>query len=57
MFTSPTVGKSLHHVGAIGGEPAAFLAHTDDELYAALHDGTIKRSTDGGKSWEVRSTP
>jgi hypothetical protein len=57
VFTSPKVGTSLHRVGAIGGEPAAFLAHTSRELYAALHDGTIKRSTDGGKTWEVRSTP
>jgi hypothetical protein len=57
VFTRPEVGSSLHHVGAIGGEPAAFLAHTTDELYAALHDGTIKRSTDGGKTWGVRSEP
>jgi hypothetical protein len=57
VFTSPKLGRSLDHVGAIGGEPAAFLAHTTNELYAALHDGTIKRSTDGGKTWEVRSTP
>ena len=57
VFTSPKVGRSLDHVGTIGGEPAAFLAHGADELYAALHDGTIKRSTDAGKTWEVRSTP
>jgi hypothetical protein len=57
VFTSSEVGRSLDHVGAIGGDPAAFLAHTRTELYAALHDGTIKRSTDGGKTWEVRSTP
>jgi photosystem II stability/assembly factor-like uncharacterized protein len=57
VFTSPSVGRSLAHVGAIGGEPAAFLVHSADELFAALHDGTIKRSTDGGKTWEVRSTP
>jgi hypothetical protein len=57
VFTNSKLGRSLDHVGAIGGEPAAFLAHTTNELYAALHDGTIKRSTDGGKTWEVRSTP
>ena len=44
-------------VGAIGGEPAALLARGDEELYVALHDGTIKRSTDGGVSWLVRSRP
>lgn len=57
VFTSPNVGTSLRHVGSIGGEPAAFLAPAANELYAALHDGTIKHSIDGGKTWEVRSTP
>jgi Sortilin, neurotensin receptor 3, len=57
VFASPRIGRSLDRVGTIGGEPAAFLAHTASELYAALHDGTIKRSTDAGKTWEVRSTP
>lgn len=57
VFTSPSIGRSLDRVGAIGGEPAAFLAHSADDLYAALHDGTIKGSTDGGKTWKVRSTP
>ena len=28
-----------------------------DELSVALHDGTIKRSIDGGATWTVRSTP
>lgn len=57
VFASPTVGKSLRRVGAIGDEPAAFLAHTGEELYAALHDGTIKRSNDGGQTWDVHSRP
>jgi hypothetical protein len=57
VFASQRVGRSLDRVGTIDGEPAAFLAHTTNELYAALHDGTIKRSTNGGKTWEVRSTP
>jgi hypothetical protein len=40
----------------VGGEPAAFEAE-DDGLYVALHDGTIKRSSDGGRSWAIRSRP
>jgi hypothetical protein len=33
------------------------VAEGPKEFYAALHDGTIKRSTDGGATWTVRSTP
>jgi hypothetical protein len=47
----------LRRLGEIGGQPAAFLAQGVRELYVALHDGTIKRSTDGGATWVVRSTP
>jgi 2-polyprenyl-6-methoxyphenol hydroxylase-like FAD-dependent oxidoreductase len=36
---------------------AALLAQTEDDLYVAVHDGTIKRSSDGGSSWVGRSTP
>ena len=50
-------GRRWQMVGETGGEPGAFLAQTADELFVALHDGTIKRSTDGGASWSVRSTP
>jgi hypothetical protein len=49
-------GGSWAEVGQLGGQPAAFEAEADG-LYAALHDGTIKRSTDGGRSWNVRSRP
>ena len=42
--------------GRVGGQPAALEAERDG-LYVALHDGTIKRSTDGGRSWTVRSRP
>jgi photosystem II stability/assembly factor-like uncharacterized protein len=42
--------------GNIEGQPAAFIAH-GDELYAGLHDGTVKASTDGGKTWTLRATP
>lgn len=44
-------------VGNVGGEPAALLAESATELYVALHDGTIKWSRDGGRTWSIRSTP
>jgi len=42
--------------GSIAGQPAAFIA-TRSDLYAALGDDSVKRSTDGGRSWAVRATP
>jgi hypothetical protein len=57
MFTSGDGGRRLRHLGEIGGQPAALLAQAASDLYVALHDGTIKRSTDGGSTWMVRSTP
>jgi len=57
VFTSKDAGANWEHVGQIGGEPAALLATNVEELYVALHDGTIKQSRDGGASWIVRSTP
>lgn len=50
-------GKRWSRIGSTGGQPAALLAQSDDELYVGLHDGTIKQSRDGGRSWAVRSTP
>jgi len=44
-------------VGDIAGGPAALLAQSPRELYVALHDGTIKRSSNGGRTWRIRSTP
>jgi hypothetical protein len=41
-------------------DPVSLLGEADfhaDQLYAALHDGTILHSTDGGSRWEVRSAP
>jgi hypothetical protein len=57
VFSSRDGGARLEHRGEIGGEPAALLARARDDLYVALHDGTIKRSIDGGRRWAVRSTP
>ncbi len=44
-------------VGDIGGQPAALETGPQDELYVALHDGTIKRSDDRGSEWTTRSMP
>ena len=57
VFTSRATAGPWVEVGDIDGEPAALLAQSDHELYVALHDGTIKRSADGGRTWLVRSTP
>ena len=55
--TSSNAGKQWRTVGDAGGEPAALLATRLNELYVALHDGTVKMSNDGGRSWAVRSAP
>lgn len=57
VHASHDAGESWRAVGTIGGQPAAFHAQTAKELYVALHDGTVKRSADGGRSWAVRSAP
>jgi hypothetical protein len=57
VLASGDGGRSMRNVGEIGGPPAALLAQSASELYVALHDGTVKRSNDGGASWTVRSTP
>lgn len=57
VFSSGDGGRRLEPEGEIGGEPAALVAEGPSELYAALHDGTIKRSTNGGATWTVRSRP
>lgn len=44
-------------VGSVGGPPAAFEGAKPRALLVALHDGTVKRSTDAGRSWTVRSKP
>jgi hypothetical protein len=53
---SADAGKRWRQVGNVGGQPSAFIAH-DRDLYAALTNGTVKRSADGGHSWSVRATP
>ena len=50
-------GERWTAIGTVGGKPAALEAQTARELYVALHDGTVKRSRDGGRSWSIRSRP
>ena len=49
-------GETFTAVGGAGGQPAAFNHHRD-ELLLALHDSTVRRSTDGGRTWQVRAQP
>jgi hypothetical protein len=52
----PAAGR-WRPVGSVDG-PAAALDHgAEGELLAALHDGVVKRSTDAGRTWSVRSRP
>lgn len=54
---SQEAGRTFEAVGQIPGQPAAFHGESTDELYAALHEGTVLESRDGGASWRVRSHP
>ena len=48
-------GGELRQVGEIGGQPVAFVAAGEQELYAALADGSVLQSGDGGSSWTQRT--
>lgn len=54
VFASSDAGRSWRDAGSIGGQPVAFATH-EDELYAALQDGRVVQSADGGKTWNVRA--
>jgi hypothetical protein len=57
VFISGNAGDSWSRRGNIAGQPAALLARSARDLYVALHDGTIKQSSDAGRSWKIRSKP
>jgi len=49
--------ESWEERGSTGGEPRALTAASTEGLNAALLDGTVSRSTEGGRSWEKVITP
>ncbi len=53
VLRSSDRGRRWTRVGQIGGQPAALIATTEQELYAAVHQGGIVRSRDGGRTWET----
>jgi hypothetical protein len=53
VLVSRNAGGTWRRVGRLGGQPSAFVARTADELFAALHDGRIVHSRDGGRSWNT----
>jgi photosystem II stability/assembly factor-like uncharacterized protein len=55
VYVSGEAGRRWQRVGRIGGQPAALVAESDRKLIAALADGTVMRSTDGGAAWSVRA--
>lgn len=57
VWRSPRPTGPWRVAGSIGGQPAAVDSGREGELLAALHDGTIKRSTDDAVTWRVRSAP
>jgi photosystem II stability/assembly factor-like uncharacterized protein len=49
-------GCHWKRMGSVGAQPAAF-ASAGSDLYVALADGPVKRSTDRGTTWSLRATP
>ena len=49
-------GGGFERRGDVEGRPSAF-DNGGDTLLVALHDGTVRQSDDGGRTWQVRSRP
>ena len=57
VSASADSGGRWDEVGRLAAAPSAFDVGGRAELLAALHDGRIERSTDGGATWTLRSAP
>jgi hypothetical protein len=57
VLVSANGARTWRVVGDVGEEPAAFDSAPGGVLLIAQHDGTIKRSDDGGATWTIRSRP
>jgi photosystem II stability/assembly factor-like uncharacterized protein len=57
LLQSRDDGQRWQLVGRLEGQPAALDSGIGAELLVALHDGTVKRSGDGGRTWTLRSRP
>lgn len=56
VHVSEEGGGGWSDLGDIGGPPAALAAGSAEVVYAASADGTVIESSDGGVSWEIRSS-
>ena len=56
VFARPAPDAPFEKRGDVDGRPSAF-DNGGEMLLVALHDGTVKASEDGGRTWEVRSRP
>jgi hypothetical protein len=54
VMVSRDGGERWEERGSTGGEPQALAVGGDETLYAALFDGTIKASEDGGATFATR---
>jgi photosystem II stability/assembly factor-like uncharacterized protein len=54
LMVSSDGGEKFRAVGRLPDVPVAVLAASRRELYAALHDGTVLESQDGGRTWARR---
>jgi photosystem II stability/assembly factor-like uncharacterized protein len=54
VTVSTNQGETFRKVGQLPDVPVAVLATSPQDLYAAMHDGKVLASRDGGASWAVR---